>query len=55
MTDAPKKPGRPSKVEVVAIRKFFTEQGPVVPGGTAKISRDDAKKLQDAGVVKVKL
>ncbi|MCP5015757.1 MAG: hypothetical protein GY938_10885 [Ketobacter sp.] len=50
------KPKRVTKVNVIALRKFFNEKGDeVAPGTECKISKVLAKRLQDNGVIKVAL
>lgn len=60
-TESPKKAGRPAKVECIVIRKIGVPMDAQHPEGMAqvgevvKLDRDAAKKLQDAGAVKVAL
>jgi hypothetical protein len=60
MTEAPKKRGRPKKedpkfIEVIALRKMMNDEtGEMAEiGDKVKKTREDAIKLQDAGVIKV--
>jgi len=57
MTEEAKKPGRPGKVKCIVLRKIGTEDGKGMAevGEEVSLSRDAAKRLQDAGAVKVAL
>ena len=57
MTEEAKPRGRkPAKVEVIAVRKFADDTGTMIePGQSTFVLRATAIKLQDAGVIKVKL